>query len=378
MQAVLHLVATAVPGLKPQAISIVDSRGALLARGGQALAGPGVAQNQEEIRRTQELRLGRAVEELLERSLGPGRVRAEATVEMDFDRVETREERFDPDNQVARSQQSTTEQNRGAEPAAHHRRRQPAGRRGRPGAAGTSENRQEETTNYEIGRSTRNTLREHPVVKRLSVAVLVDGLRKASRRAGASAARRSWPASPPWCAARSASTSGAATRSRSSRMRFVEEPLATEAAPGFLGLPLSPALATRLAESALLALVALAGILLVGRPMVGRIAASLAPVAALAGPAGALRRGDGPGRARRRRAGVAALAGGGPEGGATALPACADAAALTAAEEAMVSLAHVQGQMRASSLNALSQMVQRHPDESLAVLRRWLDPEDRL
>jgi flagellar M-ring protein FliF len=44
----------------------------------------------------------------------------------------------------------------------------------------------------------------------------------------------------------------------------------------------------------------------------------------------------------------------------------------------MVSLAHVQGQMRASSLNALSQMVQRHPDESLAVLRRWLDPEDRL
>jgi flagellar M-ring protein FliF len=174
VQAVLHLVATAVPGLKPQAISIVDSRGALLARGGQALAGPGVAQNQEEIRRTQELRLGRAVEELLERSLGPGRVRAEATVEMDFDRVETREERFDPDNQVARSQQSTTEQNRGAEPAPTTVAGNLPGNEA-PGAAGTSENRQEETTNYEIGRSTKNTLREHPVVKRLSVAVLVDG-----------------------------------------------------------------------------------------------------------------------------------------------------------------------------------------------------------
>ena len=40
VQAVLHLVATAVPGLRPQNVSIVDSRGALLARGGQALAGP--------------------------------------------------------------------------------------------------------------------------------------------------------------------------------------------------------------------------------------------------------------------------------------------------------------------------------------------------
>jgi flagellar M-ring protein FliF len=115
VQAVLHLVATAVPGLKPQHVSIVDTRGELLARGGQALAGAAQALNQEELRRAQEMRIGRAVEEL-ERSLGPGRVRAEATVEMDFDRVETREERFDPDNQVPRSTQSVTEQNRGAEP----------------------------------------------------------------------------------------------------------------------------------------------------------------------------------------------------------------------------------------------------------------------
>jgi flagellar M-ring protein FliF len=104
VQAVLHLVATAVPGLKPQNVSIVDSRGELLARGGQALAGPAAAATQEELRRAQEMRIGRAVEELLERTLGPGRVRAEATVELDFDRVETREERFDPDNQVPCSQ----------------------------------------------------------------------------------------------------------------------------------------------------------------------------------------------------------------------------------------------------------------------------------
>ena len=120
VQAVLHLVATAVPGLKPSGISIVDSRGELLARGGQALSGPAQAGaavlSQEELRRAHEMRIGRSVEELLERTLGPGRVRAEATVEMDFDRVQLTEERFDPDNQVLRSQQSVNEQNRGAEP----------------------------------------------------------------------------------------------------------------------------------------------------------------------------------------------------------------------------------------------------------------------
>ena len=87
IQAVLHLVSTAVPGLRPQNVSIVDSRGALLARGGQALAGPSAAASQDEVRRTQELRLARSVEERLERSLGPGRVRAEGAVDRGFDWV---------------------------------------------------------------------------------------------------------------------------------------------------------------------------------------------------------------------------------------------------------------------------------------------------
>ena len=117
IQAVLHLVSTAVPGLRPQNVSVVDSRGALLARGGQALSGPASAATQEELRRGHELRLARSVEEMLERSLGPGRVRAEATVDMDFDRVQITEERFDPDNQVARSQQSVQESSRGSESA---------------------------------------------------------------------------------------------------------------------------------------------------------------------------------------------------------------------------------------------------------------------
>jgi flagellar M-ring protein FliF len=363
VQAVLHLVATAVPGLKAQNVSIVDSRGELLARGGQALAGPGQAQGgalgQDELRRAQELRIGRAVEELLERSLGPGRVRAEATVEMDFDRVQTTEERFDPENQVARSQQSTNEQSRGAEPppttvAGNLPNAEPQG-----GGGGSQESRQEETTNFEIGRTTRNTTREHPVVRRLSVAVLVDGVAEPQ----AEGAPR-WRERTPEELARIATLVRSAIGFDERRgdkvevvsMRFVEEAAAPAEPAGPFGLPFSAAMLTRLVESALLALVALAAILLLGRPMVGRLSAALLPQPALAGAA-------------------AALPGGAAEADASALPEGAEPAALPPAE-GMVSLAHVQGQMRASSLAALTQLVEHHPDESLAVLRRWLSPQE--
>jgi flagellar M-ring protein FliF len=353
VQAVLHLVATAVPGLKPQHVSIVDSRGELLARGGQALSGPAAALNQDELRRAQELRIGRAVEELLERTLGPGRVRAEATVEMDFDRVETREERFDPDNQVARSQQSVTEQNRGAEPAPTSVATNLPGQEATTGG-GTSENRQEETTNFEIGRTSRNVLREHPILRRLSVAVLVDGIVEPPA---------AWRERTPEELARIGALVRSAVGFDERRgdkvevvsMRFVEEAQAPPDRPSFLGLPISPALGTRLVESGLLALVALAAILMVGRPMIGRITAVLAPQAALAGPDGDMAEVGTPGQP------VDALQEDGP--------------VRLAAGDSMIDIVNVQGQLRASAINNLVQLVQQHPDEALSVLRRWLAPE---
>ncbi len=367
VQAVLHLVATAVPGLRPQNVSIVDSRGALLARGGQALAGPGAAQSQEEIRRGQELRIARAVEEMLERTLGPGRVRAEATVEMDFDRVQTTEERFDPDNQVPRSQQSVQESSRNAEgggattvqnnvPGAD-----PAG-----GGGGSQESRQEETTNFEIGRTTRNTLREHPVVRRQSVAVLVDGVWEPGANGAAAIFRDRTPEEVARIAALVRGAIGFDERRGDTvevvSLRFAEPPAGAPTEPGMFDLAFSSTTIARLLESALFALVALVAILLVGRPAVGRLvmlANRPAPAAAIA--AGA--------------AGAPVLAG---AAGAAALPGQADrVAALPAGVEgdAMVSIAMVEGQMRASSITRMQDLVDRHPEESLSVVRRWMTPE---
>ena len=144
IQAILNLVAAAVPGLRPQNIAIVDSRGDLLARAGEPVGPTATALSTEEVRHATELRLARAVEEMLERSLGAGHVRAEAAVRMSFDRVNQTEERYDPDGQVTRSTQSVTSNSKnteaerrglGAEQPAQRRCR-PRGRRLAGGAPG--------------------------------------------------------------------------------------------------------------------------------------------------------------------------------------------------------------------------------------------------
>lgn len=359
VQAVLHLVATAVPGLRPQNVSIVDSRGALLARGGQALAGPAAAMSQEEMRRTQELRVARAVEEMLERTLGPGRVRAEATVEMDFDRVQTTEERFDPDNQVPRSQQSVQESSRNAEG-------QPTTVQNNvPGAdptasGGSQESRQEETTNYEIGRTTRSTVREHPVVRRQSVAVLVDGVWE-PQASGPAQFRERTAEELQRISALVRGAIGFDERRGDTvevvSLRFAEPPVGEAAAGGMFDLSFSSTTIARLVESALFALVALVAILLVGRPAVGRLITAITPPAS-----------------------VPALAGDGKAaaGGPAALPGAPGAAPALEGEEsgeAMVSIGMVEGQMRASSIAKMQELVDRHPEEALSVVRRWMAPE---
>jgi flagellar M-ring protein FliF len=109
IQAVQNLVAAAVPNLQPNLVSIVDNQGTLLARPGDAddlLAGGTTA---EEMRHGYESRMARTIEDLIERSVGAGNVRAEISAEMDFDRITENAEIYDPDGQVLRSSQTVEE-----------------------------------------------------------------------------------------------------------------------------------------------------------------------------------------------------------------------------------------------------------------------------
>lgn len=388
VQAVLHLVSSAVAGLSPRNVSIVDSRGELLARSGQAVGGMGLALNAEEIRRAQEARLSRGVEEMLERIVGHGRVRVEVAAEMDFDRVTENRESFDPDQQVARSVQSSSENSRSTEAqnnvsaANNLPNAESAGNQ-----AGTQESRTEETTNFEIGRTVRQMVRETPSIRRLSVAVLVD---HAAERAEPGAAPGYRPRSAEELAqlaslVRSAvgfdERRGDAVQVVNLRFAGVEEPAAAESELMF-GLIDRPSL-IRLVETLVLGIVATLALLLVARPAITRILsaegggggiAGLTP--AMAGVAGVL-----------GSSGAAAAALGGPMGAAGAIagpggqlaiagPGGGGGMAGGADDESMIDMAQIEGQMRASSLRKVTELVAKHPEESLAILRGWMTQEN--
>jgi flagellar M-ring protein FliF len=221
----------------------------------------------------------------------------------------------------------------------------------------TQESRQEETTNFEIGRTTRSTTRDQPIIRRISIGVLVDGVWEPQANG------------PPQYRERSAEElARIATLVRSSvgfderrgdrvevvAMRFAEPPLPVDSAErSFFDIAFTSSTVARIIESALFALVALVAILLLGRPAMKRLVTLAKPSqsGALAGAAGG-----------------AALAGSG------GLPAVAGGPAQD--PEGMVTLAMVQGQMRASSINQLQQLVENNPEQSLNVIRRWIAPPE--
>lgn len=373
VSAILTLLAAAVPGLRAQNIAVVDSRGTLLARAGEAIGGSPAAQGVEEMRREMEARLGRAVEEMLEASVGPGHVRAEASVELNTDHVHETEEKYDPDNKVARSEQSvgsnsrTTEKD-GATSVQNNLPNADAGKT----QSGTQESRQEETTNYEIGRTVRTLVREQPSVRRLSLAVMVDGTEHPG------------PDGKPIWTPRGADEIRRLTGLVQSAvgydpkrgdhvevvsLRFGADDAAPVAEPaGLLGLRLERGDVVRLAETALLGVLALLALLFVLRPMVMRL--MLLPAGGLA--EGALAGTALAGGGAPLLAGVSASAATPVLAGAAALAADGAGAVRLLEDESMVNIANIEGQMRASSLRRVGELVERHPEESVAIMRGWL------
>lgn len=144
-------------------------------------------------------------------------------------------------------------------------------------------------------------------------------------------------------------------------MRFAEPPLPVDGGErGFFDIAFTSSSVARIVESALFALVALVAILLLGRPAVRRLVTLAKP-----SPSGALAGGGGS---------TALVGAGGAAGGVGGLPAVAGGA--NADQDGMVTLSMVQGQMRASSINRLQELVDSNPEQSLNVIRRWIAPPE--
>ncbi len=179
VRGIVHLVASSVEGLDSSRVTVVDGRGRLLAPTAQSdeVAAPaGALGHQARLER----QLAQRIESILEPTVGPDRVVARVRADLDWTRVESTEERFDPDSQVARSEVLEEETATdgvgvaaGGVPGAGSNLPGLAGPE--PAPAGSTSTRKTETLNYEISKKVVRTVGSVGSVRRLDVAVLVDG-----------------------------------------------------------------------------------------------------------------------------------------------------------------------------------------------------------
>jgi len=358
--AIQHLVAAAVPKLTPNRISIVDDKGSLLAGGFEDLNDPATAAvKTDERKRTFENRMARTVEELLERAVGFGKVRAEVRADMDFDRISTSEEQYSPDGQVVRSTQTVEENSssREADPqAVTVANNLPDPNQLAGGASATSaESRTEETVNYEISKKVINHVKEIGTVTRLSVAVLVDGAYTTNAQGQRTYTPRPEPEMTQLAnLVRSAIgfNAGRGDSLEVINMQFAE-PEAPPEAPLVLFLGLNKQDMLRMAEILVLSIVAILVILLVVRPLLTRAFEAL-PVASAAPAEGRLLADES----------IAPPALAGP----TELPGQEDF-------EELIDIDRVEGRVKASSVKKVGEIVEKHPSEALAIIRAWMYQE---
>ena len=176
-----YLVSSSVPELSPDAVSVVDQTGALLARAGDPdTAG---AADADERQQAVEAKLRDEIEALLQPIVGEGKVRAEVSAQIDRDQTREESNVFDPDKQVVARKVSveTGDQNKENEagPQTTSVSNQLPDAKANPAAPGTSRqsasNQTSEDTTFSNSSTKTVTLRAPGKVTRLTIAVMVDG-----------------------------------------------------------------------------------------------------------------------------------------------------------------------------------------------------------
>lgn len=178
VQGVVHLVSASIEGMDPEHVTILDSRGKILSKGG----GGGDATTRmtsamQETQRTYERNVEERLQSLLDRIVGGGKSVARVTASFDFKQVERLEEKFDPESIAVRSEQRTEEKGSSTTAAAGVPGVQTNLGRTAPGAGATSGggSKNDETLNYEVSRSTAKIIEPVGALSKISIAVLVDG-----------------------------------------------------------------------------------------------------------------------------------------------------------------------------------------------------------
>jgi flagellar M-ring protein FliF len=348
VRAVVHLVASAVQGLDPQAVSIIDESGRLLADGA-SMGEDGMPAGAMERETAFEKRLKEQVQGIVERIVGSGRARAEVNAVFDYSKITNTADLFDPESRVVRSTQTREEESetRGGETAVTVGNELP-NQQNNTETNGTRDtaSKTDETVNYEISRTTRTEVLEAGRLKKLSVAVLVDGVYANDQSGSVTYAPRAQDELDRISAlVRSAIGFDQARGDQIEvvNLRFAEPPGASpipdESGFGMLGVTKDDLM--RLIEMTVVSLLVL---LMIVRPLVRRALTPDRPIA--------------PG---------------------LPAPAVSPSSPLEPAPLAppdptarMIDVAQVNGKVHAQSMQRIGELAERNPNETVTIIRQWL------
>ncbi|MDX1922985.1 MAG: flagellar basal-body MS-ring/collar protein FliF [Alphaproteobacteria bacterium] len=370
--AIRQLIAAAVPNLQTDNISIVDDKGTLLAKAMDRSSAEGEATTQEEMRHNFERTQVDKIEDLLSRSLGYGKARAQVSVEMDFDKVTTSSEIYDPEGQVVRSQVTKSEQakssdtNTGVSAGNNLPSAQSSGGAG----SNNQNNNSEEQVNYEINKTVRSHVRESGSIKKQSVAVLVDGIYETGADGKQTYKPRSKEELEQIKTLVRSAVNVDATRGDTVEVVNMQFTSATDGQPaGAEGIMafMTPEM-MRMAESVIMALLGLLAILLVVRPILKQVLEGATGAVGESG--GNLLGASAPGNANLLSA---------ASGGKSLAPpgAAAGEGEDDNSFEKMIDIQRVEGRVKASSLKKVGEIVEKHPEEAVGIIRNWIYQENK-
>jgi flagellar M-ring protein FliF len=382
VNAIRHLVASSVPDLEPGRISIVDQNGTLLARADGNNGG--VSDDLNERQTAVEQRLRTQVETMLERIVGPGRVRTEVSVDLDFAQVREQAEVYDPDKQVV-ARSTTVEKNdqnkdsdSGGQVTVANNLPDAQGAATDPGTSSQSTSGEtSEQVDYSNSKTMTTTVHESGAIKRLSVAVLVDGAYTPNGAEKMTYSART-PAELEQFKRLVQNAVGYSEERGDTvevvNLRFASDP---DAALGkdetALPFGLTSSDIVRLIQTAVLVLAGLAGLLLVVRPL--------------------MRRGQNGGKAGTMPGGPDMPQLGGPQDRLAlaapenmeelmALAAAGDEDALLRLQasrggngpgiENEIDIAQIEGRLKTAAVRKVGEVIERNPREAAAVVRQWM------
>jgi flagellar M-ring protein FliF len=363
VRAIQNLIAGAVPGLKPDRVTVVDQHAKTLSGGDTGMAAEADGRKSEI-----EQRIAKQVKTLVEGIVGAGKARVNVSADVDMAHVTSQKEEFNPDGQVVRSETTTDENSKEARDGSSGQTSAAANIPGGAGPTG-SENggsasgKQESTTNYEISKTVTTQVTEPGQIKKVSIAVAVDGVTAPPGKNGKPGAYTARSAAEMAQIKELVSAAVGFDQARGDQVSVVnvrfpsaDDGEGVSAANPLMGFDKNDIM--RGAELGVLGIVAILMMLFIVRPLLrGAI-----------GPGGAMALLGGPQATR-----MVTNADGQPMQ-ITVDPTTGQQIALPAPDgiEQKIDIARIEGQVKASSVKRVAEFVDKHPEESVSIIRSWL------